>query len=70
MSAVFNLGSLLSTVQKKGHADFHIRECQIHIEQYRDLADVKGFWSFMEEMVATPYGNSNIQQESPRQQSV
>lgn len=69
MSAVFNLSNLLSTVKEKGHADFHFMECQIHIEEYRDLADVQGFWSFMEEMVATPCGNSSAHQEYPEQQS-
>lgn len=65
MSAVFNLGHLLSTVKEKAHADFLFMKCHIHIGEYRDLGDVQGFWSFMEEMVATPCGNSNIQHESP-----
>ena len=64
VSAVFNLGHLLSTVKRKGHADFLYMECQIHIGEYRDLSEAQGSWSLMEELVATPCGNFNIQQRS------
>lgn len=60
MSAVFNLSKLYSTVKEGGHVDLQLMECLIHIEEYRDLADVQDVWNFLEEMAATPCGNYNI----------
>ena len=69
MSAVFNSRNLLSIVKKKGHADFRFRKCRIYAGEYRDISDAQGIGSFLEEMVAEPCGNSNIEPQSSRQQN-
>lgn len=55
LSAVFKPDdNQLSTVEEKGHGNYQIMKCGIHIGDYRDLSTPKGFQSLMEELVATP----------------
>ena len=61
LSAVFKPdGNQLSTVKDKGHGNYQIMQCGIHIGGYRDLSTPQGFRGLMEELVATPLFSANV----------
>ena len=64
MSAVFNISNQLSIVEEMRGADYRFLRCTVHAAEYRDMFDAAGYGSFMEEMAASPCGDSNIQPHS------
>lgn len=69
VSAVFRFADPRHNAKRTGHGEHQSVKCQIHIEEYRDLRDPKKFWDLMEDMVATPCGNSDVQQKPSGKQS-
>lgn len=63
VSAVFSLGYPRSIANRPV-------KCQIHIAEYRDLSVRQQVKDLMEELVATPCGNAEMQQKSPRKKSI
>lgn len=70
VSAVFSLGYPRSVVRGKGPDPYQSAKCQIHIAEYRDLSNQQHFQDLMEELAATPCGNAEVQQKSPRKKNI
>lgn len=72
VSAVFSLGYARPVVKEVGHGKYRgvSKSCKIHIDEYRDLSDPQHFRDLMEELVASPCGNANVQQEPSEKQSI
>ena len=64
ISAVFDFGGRRSVVKDMGHRERRSVKRQIHIGEYRDLSIVPRFLDLMEELVAMPCGNAEVQQKS------
>ena len=69
VSAVFHLGSPRHKEEKMGHGEQASVKCQVHIEEYRDLRDPKQFWDLMEDMLAMPCDDADVQQKGPAKQN-
>ena len=63
VSAVFHLADPRHNSKRMGHGEHQSVKCQIIIEGYRDLRDPRRFWELMEDMVAPPYGNTDVRQK-------
>lgn len=64
VSAVFSLGYPRPIIKDQSV------ECRIHIARYRDLSIRQHLEDLMEELVATPCGNTNVQQKSPGKRNI
>lgn len=75
VSAVFSLGYPRyprPVVKEVGHGKFRevSKSCKIHVAEYRDLSVPQHFRDLMEELVASPCGNANVQQKPLENQSI
>lgn len=66
VSAVFSLAYPRRVRNKDGHSKYHGVHCQIHVAEYRDLSIRQNLRDLMEELVATPCGNSNLEKSSQK----
>ena len=69
VSAVFHSADPRHDAKRMAHGEDQSVKCQIGIEEYRDLRDPRKFWELMEDMVATPYGNTDMRQKPLGKQS-
>ena len=63
ISAVFDLDKRHSVVKEMGDREGRSVKRHIHIGEYRDLSILPQFLELMEELVATPCGNAEVQQK-------
>lgn len=72
VSAVFSLGYPRTAVKdvRRGTYRGVSKSCKIHIAEYRDLSNPQQFRDLIEELVAFPCGNANVQQKPPEKQSI
>lgn len=70
VSAVFSLGYPRSIVKEVGEGMHQSVKCQIHIAEYRDLSNRQELQDLLEELVATPCGNAEVQQKSPGKRNI
>lgn len=64
VSAVFSLDYPRSNIKGQNVG------CRIHIAEYRDLSIRQHLEDLMEELVATPCGNADVQQRSPGKKNI
>lgn len=72
VSAVFSLGYPRPVVKEVGRGKYRgvSKSCKIHISEYRDLSVPQNFRDLMEELVASPCGNANVEQKPPEKISI